>query len=314
MCPVIEVRGLTKYYGKTMGIQNLDMFVEKGEVYGFLGPNGAGKTTTIRVLLDLIKKTGGYAKIFGMDVESDSVDVRRRLGYLPGDLGMYKELTGNDYLDHFQLLRGDKGKGRREELSKRFNANLNMRIKELSKGNKQKIGLIQAFDHDPELIILDEPTSGLDPLMQQEFYALLKEEKERGKTVLMSSHIISEVEHVCDRVGIINKGRMVDVEEVHALKDKMGKVVHITFGSPITEDLFQMEGITDLEVDGKNVELRIRGSMDPLIKKLAQYNVENLTATNYSLEELFLDYYGNGNGSRNATKERNAVPAGGVSE
>ncbi|MCK4718952.1 MAG: ABC transporter ATP-binding protein [Thermoplasmata archaeon] len=296
MTVAIEVKGLTKYYGKSRGVEGLDMTVKKGEIYGFLGPNGAGKTTTIRVLLDLIKRTSGEARIFGLDVEKDSVEVRRGIGYLPGELGLYKEITGNDYLDHFQMLRGDRGKGRREELAKRFNADLDVRIKELSKGNKQKIGLIQAFDHDPQLLILDEPTSGLDPLMQQVCYALLKEEKERGKTILMSSHIISEVQHVCDRVGIINEGRMVDVEEIHSLKDKMGKEVNISFGAPVPTSIFDLPEISDVAVSGQDVTLRISGNMDQLVKRLAQHTVNSLTVYNYSLEELFLEYYGGGNG------------------
>ncbi|MDG6219869.1 MAG: ABC transporter ATP-binding protein [Candidatus Thermoplasmatota archaeon] len=289
--PVIEAVGLTKYYGKSRGIENLDLQVEAGEIYGFLGPNGAGKTTAIRVLLNLIHKTGGQAKVYGLDVEKDSVAVRSKVGYLPGDLGIYKHLTGSEYLDYFQRLRGEKGIGRREELAQRFKANLQSKIKDLSKGNRQKIGLIQAFDHDPPLIILDEPTSGLDPLMQQEFYKLIKEEKARGKTIFMSSHIMSEVEHVCDRVGVIKDGRMLMVESIPSLKEKMGKVIAVRFANEIKPEVFNISGTTEINMVGRTLKMRMSGNLDQMIKLLSAHRIEDISITSYSLEDFFLEYY-----------------------
>ena len=216
----IETEGLSKFYGAARGIEEVTMAVEAGEVFAFLGPNGAGKTTTIRTLLDLLHPSAGRARIFGLDSHRDSVAIRARLGNLPGDFGYGKRATGREALGLLARLRGLPGLGRAEQLARRFRADLDRPLGQLSRGNRQKVGLITALFHSPELLILDEPTSGLDPLMQEEFLALVREERERGCAVFLSSHELDEVERVCDRVGIIRDGRLVAVERVADLLEK----------------------------------------------------------------------------------------------
>jgi ABC-2 type transport system ATP-binding protein len=231
----IETEGLTKFYGAARGIEDVSVTVEAGEVFAFLGPNGAGKTTTIRTLLDLLHPSAGSARIFGLDSHRDSVAIRARLGNLPGDFGYGKRATGREAVGVLAKLRGIDGLGRAEELSRRFRADLDRPLGQLSRGNRQKIGLITALFHSPELLILDEPTSGLDPLMQEEFLSLVREERERGCAVFLSSHELDEVERVCDRVGIIRDGRLVAVERVAELLAKTAerRKVEVEFGDPV---------------------------------------------------------------------------------
>jgi ABC-2 type transport system ATP-binding protein len=243
---VIETEGLTKTYGKARGIEDVTFSVGAGEVFGFLGPNGAGKTTTIRTLLDLLHPSRGSARIFGLDSHRQSVAIRARLGNLPGDFGYGKQTSGREALRVLARLRGIDGLGRAGALAKRFHADLDRPLGQLSRGNRQKVGLILATFHSPELLILDEPTSGLDPLMQEEFLALVAEERERGCTVLLSSHELDEVERVCDRVGIVRKGKLIAVERVDDLLAKAGRpnLVEVEFAEPVElEDVRKMPGV-----------------------------------------------------------------------
>lgn len=271
------------------------MTVDRGEVFGYLGPNGAGKTTTIRLLLDLIRPTRGSALIFGLDSHEESTTIRARLGYLPGELTLYEKLTGEELLRFFASLRRNVEWAFVESLAKRFECDLSKHIRSLSRGNKQKIGLIQAFMHRPELLLLDEPTSGLDPIMQQQFYALIKECKAEGKTVLLSSHIMPEVEHICDRVGIIRSGQLIAVKEIEELKEAALRRLEIHFGSAVPRQAFEsLPGVKEATADGNVLHCAVVGSLDAVIKAAAEYEVLNVVSREASLEEIFLAYYGGG--------------------
>jgi ABC-2 type transport system ATP-binding protein len=253
----IETEGLTKFYGSARGIEEVTVTVEAGEVFAFLGPNGAGKTTTIRTLLDLLHPSAGSARIFGLDSHRDSVAIRARLGNLPGDFGYGKRTTGREALGLLAKLRGLDGLGRAEELARRFRADLDRPLGQLSRGNRQKVGLITALFHSPELLILDEPTSGLDPLMQEEFLALVREERERGCAVFLSSHELDEVERVCDRVGIIRDGRLVAVERVAELLAKTveRRRVEVEFADPVElDEVRALPGVVGAEFDRPTLE------------------------------------------------------------
>ena len=247
---VIDTEELTKFYGAERGIESVTMSVEAGEVFAFLGPNGAGKTTTIRTLLDLLHPSRGRARIFGLDSRRDSVAIRRRLGNLPGDFGYGKHSSGREALALLARLRGVDDLGRAEQLAERFRADLDRSLGKLSRGNRQKVGLILAMFHSPELLILDEPTSGLDPLMQEEFLALVREERERGCAIFLSSHELDEVERVCDRVGIIRDGRLIAVERIHDLlaKTQRRNLVEVEFAEPVElEDVRALPGVVAAE-------------------------------------------------------------------
>lgn len=290
---VIETDRLTKLYGSAIGIEDVTVSVEAAEVFGFLGPNGAGKTTTIRTLLDLLHPTRGSARIFGLDSHRDSVTIRGRLGNLPGDFGYGKQSTGREALRLLARLRGVEGVGRAEELSDRFRADLDRPLGQLSRGNRQKVGLILATFHSPELLILDEPTGGLDPLMQEEFLALLAEERERGCTVLLSSHELDEVERVCDRVGIVRAGRLIAVERISELLGKARRSVTLELAEPDDlDDLRALPGVSELSaIDGK-VSFKTAGELDAVLKAIARRNVLDMELTHPTLEEVFLTYYG----------------------
>ena len=291
--PVIELKGLTKYYGRHRGIEGVDLTIGRGEVFGFLGPNGSGKTTTIRTMLDLIRRTGGECRVLGLDSEKGSKEIRRRTGYLPGEYGLYEALTVEAFLGFLLDLRDARAsEGRMRELASIFELDLGRRISELSKGNRQKVGLVQAFMHDPELVILDEPTSGLDPIMQQRFYALARRECARGHTVFMSSHLLSEVESVCDRVAIVREGRLVTVERIDELKERFGKVLHVTFDSDVPRAALEMPGVTDVHQEGRSYTMTVRGDVDRVVKAVASHRVVSLTMETYHLEQLFFDLYG----------------------
>jgi len=291
--PVIETEGLTKYYGKHRGIEDVTVSVGSAEVFGLLGPNGAGKTTTIRTLLDLIHPSGGRARIFGIDSRRESVAIRARLGNLPGDFGYGKTTSGREALHLLARLRGIRGTGRAEALAARFRADLDRPLGQLSRGNRQKVGLILATFHSPELLILDEPTSGLDPLMQEEFLALVDEERERGCAVFISSHELDEVERVCDRVGIVRDGRVVAVERMSDLLGRARRRVTVRFSDAFRpQELSDLPGVSDLEVDDHRASFRVEGDLDPVIKALARHHVTDIEAAHPTLEEVFLGYYG----------------------
>ncbi|NPV06793.1 MAG: ABC transporter ATP-binding protein [Anaerolineae bacterium] len=292
---VIRTDSLTKYYGKNRGVLELSFEVRPGEVFGFLGPNGAGKTTTIRVLMDFIRPTEGVAQVFGLDSQRDSVEIRRRVGYLPGELALYDNLTAGELLRHFAHLRGGVEWGYVRELAARLDLGLRQRISSLSQGNKRKVGLVQALMHRPELLLLDEPTNGLDPLVQQEFYRLVSEVKAEGRTIFLSSHNLPEVERVCDRVGVIRLGRLVAVEEIEALKRRAFRQLEIHFAQPVPAQAFEdVQGVRDVRVDDGVLQCSVVGSLDGLVKKAAQFEVVNIVSHEPSLEQIFLAYYGGG--------------------
>ena len=293
MNAVIQTDRLCKGYGSARGIADLSLTVERGEVFGFLGPNGAGKTTTIRTLLDLLHPTSGTARVFGLDSRRDSRAIRARLGNLPGDFAYDERMTGRELLTFFARLRGLAGIGRAESLAARFKADLDRPLHDLSRGNRQKIGLIQALFHEPELLVLDEPTSGLDPLMQEEFLAVVGEHRDRGGSVFLSSHDLDEVERVCDRVGIVREGRLVAVEEVEDMRRRALRHVTVRFGAAVAAGVLdRMPGVEDVVHDGPVVRFRVHGAIDPVIKAIAAHRVEDLEITRPTLEELFLAYYG----------------------
>jgi len=291
--PVIEIRKLTKYYGRSRGIIDVDLSVSRGEVFGFLGPNGSGKSTTIRVLLDLIRPTSGSAMVNGMDPQRMGAKVRRSVGYLPSDFGTYQSMKARDYLRTLLDMMGHTGPDRVDELADRFQLDIDRRIKEFSRGNRQKVGLVSAFMHSPALVILDEPTTGLDPLMQQEFYKLIMEEKAAGRTVFLSSHILAEVEAICDRVGIIKEGKLIVVENIHAFKRKTGKMMSITFKQEVGPDIFNgLPGVSILEQkDPRSIAISVSSNVDGVIKRLANYQIEDFDYEELSLETMFLKYY-----------------------
>ena len=292
--PVIKLENLTKHYGEIVGIQDLSLEVIEGEVFGLLGPNGAGKTTTIRLILDFIRPTSGKAAVFGLSSRSDGTDIRRRVGYLPGDFVTYDHMTGATVTEYFTHLRGA-DPIKLVALCERYKLDLSRKIGQLSKGNKQKIGLVQAFMNDPDLLILDEPTAGLDPLLQYEFQKMIHEEKEQGKTVFMSSHVMSEVEATCDRVGIIREGKLVTIDTVSHLTELSLWTAEITFTQPVPSDTFKnLPGITVTDqTDNRTYNLSIsgEGSMDSLIKTVAKHPVQTFESQHASLEDAFLKYY-----------------------
>ncbi len=293
--PLIETEHLTKRYGSARGIEDVTISVEAGEVFGFLGPNGAGKTTTIRTLLDLLHPTSGSARIFGLDSRRDSVAIRARLGNLPGDFGYGASATGREALSLLARLRRVEGLGRAEALARRFRADLDRPLGQLSRGNRQKVGLILATFHSPELLILDEPTSGLDPLMQEEFLALVAEERERGCAVFISSHELDEVERVCDRVGIVRSGSLIAVERIADLLGKAKRLVEFELSGPADlEELRALPGVSDLEAGDGHVSFRIAGDLDRAVKAIARNHIVDLEVSHPTLEEVFLTYYEEG--------------------
>ena len=289
---VVETDELTKLYGKNRGIEGVTFSVHAGEVFGFLGPNGAGKTTTIRTLLDMLHPTRGRASIFGLDSRRESVAIRARLGNLPGDFGYGRQATGREALRLLARLRGLRGYGRADALAARFHADLDRPLGELSRGNRQKVGLILATFHSPELLILDEPTSGLDPLMQEEFLSLVAEERERGCAVFVSSHELDEVERVCDRVGIVRDGRLIAVERIADLLGKAKRRVTLELVDP-TElaDLEELPGVSELSVDGQRASFLMGGEVDRTVKTIADHRLVDLEVAHPTLEEVFLTYY-----------------------
>jgi ABC-2 type transport system ATP-binding protein len=301
---VVVTEHLTKSYDASRGIVDVSMTIAAGEVFGFLGPNGAGKTTTIRTLLDFIRPTSGRASVLGMDPRTASVEVHRRVGYLPGEFAAYEHMTGREYLAYFAGLRGGVDQRVVDTLAERLQSDLSVRIASLSHGNTQKLGLIQAFMHQPTLLILDEPTQGLDPIVQQRFHALVLEARAAGQTVFLSSHDLPEVERVCDRVGIIRDGRLITVEDVGSLKARAVRMLEIRFASPVPADAFSgLPGVRDVEVHGDVVRCTVAGAMDPLVKAAARFEVVDVTSHEPSLEDIFLTFYGSGADGPDAIEE-----------
>jgi ABC-2 type transport system ATP-binding protein len=292
--PAIETSGLSKTYpGGVQALSGLDLRLEHGEVLGFLGPNGAGKSTTIRLLLDLIRPTAGAARILGLNAQVDSVEVRRQVGYVPGDLRLSDQLTGREQLDSLVRLRGSVDRSLRDELCRRFGVVLDRPIRALSRGNRQKIGLVQAFMHRPQVLVLDEPTSGLDPLLQEEFRVLLRETADDGRAVFLSSHSLDEVQHVADRVAIIRAGRLVAVDSVDSLRDKALRHVTIRFAGPADPAPFaKLPGVQVESVDGDVLRVSApEASMDSVVKAAARSTIVDLVSAPADLEEIFLDRY-----------------------
>ena len=289
----IRTRGLTKDYGEGHGLFDLDLEVERGEIFGFLGPNGAGKSTTMRLLLDLIFPTAGSATLMELDSHADSLEVRRRVGYLPGDFELYPRLTGAAMLDYLARLRGGVERSVRDALASRFHADLGRPIRELSTGNRQKLGLIQAFMHEPELLILDEPIAGLDPLVQQSFHALLHEVADEGRTVFLSSHTLSEVERVAHRVAILREGRLAVVDSLENLREIAVQRLELEFvgATPSPEELRALPGVREARAHGEHLVVAFEGSADPLVKAVASYEVRAVRSRDDDLEEIFLRYY-----------------------
>jgi ABC-2 type transport system ATP-binding protein len=299
MTAAIATKSLTKYYGKTAGIIDLDLEVQPGEVFGFLGPNGAGKSTTIRLLLSLIYPTRGSAAILGLDSRRDSISIRRRVGYLPGDLAMYDTMTGRQLIGYFSSLRGINVEAKVAELAGRLALDLDRQIGSYSTGNRQKVGIVQAMAHEPELLILDEPTAGLDPLMQQEFYGMTEEAQAAGATVFLSSHILPEVERIADTVGIVRSGRLVALETVENLKAKAMRRVELRFSAPVgTQEFVALSSVSRVEsIDaGRGVSLSITGSLEEVMAVAGRHTITNVVSHDGDLEEAFLAYYSAGDG------------------
>ena len=290
---VIDTRGLSKDYGSGRGLFGLDLQVARGEVFGFLGPNGAGKSTTMRLLLDLIRPTSGSARVLELDTRRDSVEIRRRVGFLPGDLALYPKLTGRAVLDYLARLRGGVNLRVRDSLIDRFEADLDRPVRQLSTGNRQKLGLIQAFMHEPELLILDEPIAGLDPLVQRRFHALLGEVSAQGRTVFLSSHTLSEVERVTDRLAILREGRLVVVDSLENLRKVAVQRLEIEFAEPVDGDEFRrIPVVKEVRANGRILTIGFEGSADAVVKAAAGHEVRAIRPREDDLEDIFLRYYG----------------------
>lgn len=289
----LHTEGLTKHYGDVRALVDLDLDVRPGEVFGFLGPNGAGKTTTIRTVMDEIRPTAGRAAILGMDCHKESVEIRRHIGYLPSDLALYPNLTGKDTLTFFANLRGGVDWGYVGQLAERLGAQLDKKVGDLSSGNRQKIGVIAAFMNRPRLLIMDEPSNGLDPLVQREFQAMMREVVAGGAAVFLSSHTLSEVQRVADRVGIIRHGELIARESVSSLRAKGMRKVELDLGSaPVAADLEAVPGARDVVVQDRHVELSFEGTMDTLLSAVtSRYELIDISTEEADLEEIFLAYY-----------------------
>jgi ABC-2 type transport system ATP-binding protein len=289
---IVETQGLTVYYGKHRGIIDVDLTIEEGEVFGFLGPNGAGKTTTQRVLMDVIRPIKGRATIFGLDCQRDGVAIRKRIGYLPGELSLYPSMRGRNFLHMIGSLQEKKVEpSYRQQLYERLNLDPSRKMKEYSHGNKQKIGVVAAFMGKPDLLVLDEPTIGLDPLIQQVVMELVHEASEEGRTVFFSSHILPEVQAVCDRVGIIREGRLVKTERIETLTKRQFKRLHLSFRQLPPADAFAMQGVSETGRDGQTVMLEIREGIQQVLEKAVPYGIEDIETPPVTLEEIFMAFY-----------------------
>lgn len=289
MVAIIETNKLTKYYGKSRGILDVDLTIQEGEIFGFIGPNGAGKSTTIRTLLSLIAKSSGDAKIFGLDCHDHRVEILDQIGYLPSEVFYYDNMKAIDLLKYSASFYKKDCTQKIEDLAQKLELDLNKKIEDMSLGNKKKVGIIQGLLHSPKLIILDEPTSGLDPLIQKKFFDIIQEENKNGATVLFSSHILSEVQKICDRVAIIKDGKIISTQKISDLKDQAYKRVNLVFINQI-EDI-EIEGMSDVQVQGNSISFLYKGDCNLLLKKLVQYRLQNIEINEPTLEEIFLHYY-----------------------
>lgn len=291
--PAIETSALTKVYGTQRGIEDVDLTVAVGEVFGFLGPNGSGKTTTIRLLLDLLRPTRGAARVLGLNCRLESRRVRRMIGYVPGEYRLYENLSGRQLLGYLGGLGNEINWAYTQQLAERLGSDLDRSIRSLSHGNKQKLAIILAFMHQAPLLILDEPTTGLDPLVQQAFFALIAEARAEGRTVFLSSHNLTEVEKVCDRVASIRAGRLIAVDEVATIRRDALRVVELTCRRPLGSAVFDtLEGVSDRKIEGTILRCTMRGSLGPLIACAAPFEIMDLLSREPSLEEYFLARYG----------------------
>jgi ABC-2 type transport system ATP-binding protein len=289
----ITTSQLTKFYGRTLGIENVDLEVRQGEVFGFLGPNGAGKSTTIRLLLDFIRPTRGSAAVLGLDARKDAVEIKRRVGYLPGELAMYEKMTARELFGYFAGLRGMSDTGDADMIAERLELDVDVRIRKYSSGNRQKVGLVQALMHRPELLVLDEPTNGLDPLIQSEFHRIIDEVQAEGRTVFLSSHVLPEVERVADRVAIIRQGEIAVIDDVEVIKQHAVRRLTLRFAEPVDPAQFaDLPAVVDVRTMNHHViEVSVEGSVDPVIKQAARYETTSVSADDGDLEAAFLAYY-----------------------
>ena len=301
---LIQMNRLSKIYGagktQTRALSNLDLTVNRGEIFGYLGPNGAGKTTTIRMLLDLIRPTSGSASIFGLDARADSVEIHRRIGFLPGELNLWRGRTGRQIISYLANVRGDAKRiiKQADELADRLKLDVSKKVRDYSSGNKRKLGLALAMMHSPDLLILDEPTGGLDPLVQQTFHEMMSEYRDKGKTVFLSSHVLSEVQAICDRVGILRDGELKAVESVERLTQVEFHWVEVKFREAVPDrlldELANMSAVSDISMNGAAIRLRLAGDFDPLIRRISGGYIENMRVEEPSLEEIFLAFYSGG--------------------
>jgi ABC-2 type transport system ATP-binding protein len=287
---IIEVNNLTKYYGKSRGIIDVSFKQEEGEIFGFIGPNGAGKSTTIRLLLSLIHPTSGSARVFGKDVTVHGSEIRREIGYLPSDVFYYEGMKVIDLLKYSASFYGKDCSKRIEDLSGVMELELNRRISDLSYGNKKKVGIVQGLLHSPKLLFLDEPTAGLDPLMQRKFFELIRKENARGVTIFFSSHILGEVQRLCNRVGIIREGKIVEISDIRTLQKNNYKKVNVTAEGLKPSD-FMLAGITNLQADNSSMHFFFKGDINTILKMLNGFKVVDVTIEEPTLEEIFMHYY-----------------------
>ena len=291
MDEIIQTKSLTKFYGKSRGIKDVSITVNRGDIFGFLGPNGAGKSTTIRIIMDFIRPSGGSATVFGMDCHRDSVAIRKRIGYIPGDFGLYGNMTGWKFLEYFGRVRGGFDPAAAKEYARRMDIRLDRKMKEYSRGMRQKVAIIQAFMNNPDLIIMDEPTNGLDPLVQQSFMDMLREMADRGTTVFMSSHILSEVEKACNRVAIIKEGSIVAEEKVEELRQKSGKILEVKFVEPLRKEIFYLPGISNVKQQNGGYRMTVTGNIEEILREISSHKVADISIHQMTLEDIFMHYY-----------------------
>ncbi|NND13580.1 MAG: ABC transporter ATP-binding protein [Acidimicrobiia bacterium] len=292
MTAIVETNDLTKFYGQTRGVENLNLAIQPGQVFGFLGPNGAGKSTTFRLLMDFIRPTSGSARVFGLDAQEDSREIRSRTGFMPGDLALYPRMTGNQIVEFFSFMRKIDVRQEAKRLAERLDLDLGITVRNYSTGNRQKLGLVQAFMHRPELLMLDEPTGGLDPIIQQEFYAMVADAVSDGATVFLSSHVLPEVERIADQVAIIRDGGLVRVDEVGAFRREATRVLAFTFSQPVPEAEFStLDGVSVVTTQGTKLIITSTGPIDAIVKAAARHEVVELEAHEGELEDVFLAFY-----------------------
>ena len=286
---ILEIQNLTKYYGKILGVENIALQLEEGEIFGFIGPNGAGKSTTIRSIMNLINKTSGKVLIENKEFNKENIEIKEKIGYLPSEINLYDDLTVKEMLDYHESFYKKDIHKRRAELVKKFELDEKKKIEDLSLGNLKKVGIILAFMHEPKLLILDEPTSGLDPIMQNIFYDLLKEEKAKGNTIFYSTHILNEVPKICDRVGVIKEGKLIKIEKIENLIDK--SLTHITITSNQVKEIKKDLNINTILEEEKTIKFANKLAHDKLIKQLSKYKIDRILIEEATLEDMFLNYY-----------------------